>query len=95
MLLISSFGLVYLEAFSPNTIWANALSYIPFFTSEMMLVRIGLGLVAWWEIVVTIVIMLAAIAAGAWFSARAYRLGVLLYGQRPGLKQLMKMVLTK
>jgi len=94
MLLISSFGLVYLEAFSPNTIWGNVLSYIPFFTSEMMLVRIGLGVVAWWEIVVTIAIMLAAIAASVWFAARLYRIGVLNYGQWPGLRQLLKMVRT-
>jgi ABC-2 type transport system permease protein len=87
--------LVYLAAFSPDATWTKVLSYIPFFTSELMLVRIALGTVTWWEIVATIALMLVAISACAWFSARAYRLGVLMYGQRPGLGQLVKMVWMK
>jgi ABC-2 type transport system permease protein len=77
---------------SPNAPWMKALSYLPFWTPMLMLVRIALGTVAWWEIVVTIAIMLVAISACAWFAARLYRLGVLMYGQRPGLGQLLKMV---
>jgi ABC-2 type transport system permease protein len=95
MLLVIGWILVYLGAAFPNATWIKVLSYIPFFTSELMLVRIGLGVVAWWEIVATIALMLVAISACTWFSARAYRLGVLMYGQRPGLGQLVKMVLMK
>ena len=57
-----------------------------------MLVRLALGTVAWWEIVVTIALMLLTILASIWFAARLYRLGVLLYGQRPGLASLVKLV---
>jgi len=46
-------------------------------------------------IVLTIALMLVAISACAWFSARLYRYGVLMYGQRPGLGQLVKMVWMK
>jgi len=95
MLLVSGWILVYLGAAFPNATWIKVLSYLPFFTSELMLVRLGLGTVAWWEIVVTIALMLIAICACAWFSARAYRLGVLMYGQKPGLGQLVKMVQMK
>jgi ABC-2 type transport system permease protein len=56
-----------------------------------MLVPIALGAVAWWEIVATIALMLVAILVCAWFAARPYRLGVLMYGQRPGLGRLLKM----
>ena len=94
MLIVSGWILVYLGAAFPNATWTKVLSYVPFFTSGLMLVRIGLGTVAWWEIVATIASMLVATSACAWFSARAYRLGVLMYGQRPGLGQLMKMVRT-
>jgi ABC-2 type transport system permease protein len=55
------------------------------------LVRIARGTVAWWEIVITIGWMLVAILACTWFAARLYRLGVLMYGQRPGLGQLLKL----
>jgi ABC-2 type transport system permease protein len=48
--------------------------------------------VAWWEIVVTVALMLLTILACTWFAARLYRYGVLMYGQRPGLGQLLKLV---
>ena len=51
MLIVSGWILVCLGAASPNATWTRVLSYVPFFTSELMLVRIGLGAVAWWEIV--------------------------------------------
>ena len=77
---------------SPNAAWMRVLTYIPFWTPMLMLVRIALGTVAWWDIVLTITLLLVTISACAWFAARLYRLGVLMYGQKPGLRQLVKMV---
>ena len=77
---------------SPNVPWMKVLSYIPFWTPMLMLLRIALGTVAWWEIVVTIALLLVAILACTWFAARLYRYGVLMYGQRPGLGHLLKLV---
>ncbi len=57
-----------------------------------MLVRLGLGMVAWWEIALTMALMLVTTSACAWFSARMHRLAVLMYGQRPGLGQLVKLI---
>ena len=77
---------------SPNAPWMKVLSYFPFWTPMLMLVRLALGTVAWWEIVSTVALMLVAISACAWFAARLYRYGVLMYGQRPGLGHLVKLV---
>ncbi len=77
---------------SPNAPWLRVLSYFPFWTPMLVLVRLGVGTVAWWEVIVTIVLMLVAISACTWFAARLYRLGVLMYGQRPGVGQMLKMV---
>ena len=60
-----------------------------------MLVRIGASGVAWWEIPFTIALMIVAIFVCAVISARIYRFGVLMYGQRPGLGQLAKLVRMK
>lgn len=49
-----------------------------------MLVRIGASGVAWWEIPFTIALMIVAIFVCTVISARIYRFGVLMYGQRPG-----------
>jgi hypothetical protein len=40
----------------------------------------------------TVTLMLVAISACTWFAARLYRYGVLMYGQRPSLRQLVKLV---
>jgi len=91
LLVIIGYLLVYLGASTPNAPWTRVLSYLPFWTPMLMLVRIALGTAAWWEIVVTIAVMLVAILACTWFAARLYRYGVLMYGQRPGLGQLLKL----
>jgi len=92
LLLLTGWLLFYLAVASPNAPWTKVLSYIPFWTPTLMLVRLALGTVAWWEIVVTVALMLVAILACTWFAARLYRYGVLMYGQRPGLGQLVKLV---
>jgi ABC-2 type transport system permease protein len=92
MLMVSGYLLFFLAVFTPDATLTKVLSYIPFWTPWVMLVRIARGTVAWWEIVVTIALMLGAILACTWFAARLYRYGVLMYGQRPSLGHLLKLV---
>ncbi|HEY3993716.1 MAG TPA: ABC transporter permease [Ktedonobacteraceae bacterium] len=66
----------------PDSTWFKVMSYIPFWTPTMMLARIGVGTVAWWEILLTIGLMLLAFPICAWISARIYRYGILMYGQK-------------
>jgi ABC-2 type transport system permease protein len=87
--IVSFFGI-----YNPNATWVKVISYIPFWTPTTMLMRIGVGSATWWEIALTIVLMIVAIFICAVIGARIYRLGVLMYGQRPGLRQLFKMVRT-
>ena len=82
-------------ATSANTTWMKVLSFIPFWTPTVMLIRIGAGSVSWWEILVSILIMLVTIVLCAAFSARIYRFAVLMYGQRPGLRQLVRIARMK
>jgi ABC-2 type transport system permease protein len=91
LLVTIGYLLFYLGATSPNAAWTKVLSYLPFWTPTLMLLRIALGTAAWWEIVVTIALMLVAILACTWFAARLYRYGVLMYGQKPGLGRVMKL----
>jgi ABC-2 type transport system permease protein len=92
VLIISGYLLFFFTVSSPDATLTKVLSYIPFWTPWLMLMRLALGTVAWWEIVVTIALMLLTILACTWFAARLYRYGVLMYGQRPGLDQLLKLV---
>jgi ABC-2 type transport system permease protein len=92
LLLISGYLLFFFTVSSPDAILPKVLSYIPFWTPWFMLMRLALGTVVWWEIIVTIALMLLTILACTWLAALLYRYGVLMYGQRPGLGQLLKLV---
>ena len=61
----------------------------------LMLVRLGLGMATWWEVIITIALMMVAIVVCVWFAARLYRYGVLMYGQKPSLRQLLGMMRVK
>ncbi len=74
---------------NPDATWFKVISWIPFWTPTTMLMRVALGTVAWWEIATTIVLMLGAIYLCALASARIYHFGVLMYGQKPSLRQLV------
>jgi ABC-2 type transport system permease protein len=60
-----------------------ALSQVPFLSPFMMLGRVTAGGVDAWEIVLSMVTLVAAIVIALWIAARLYAVGVLLYGQRP------------
>jgi ABC-2 type transport system permease protein len=72
--------------------WIVLLSLVPFLGPFMMLSRISDGAVQPWEIVVSIALLLAVLGAALWLAARIYRAGVLLYGQRPGVLAVWRMV---
>ncbi|MGO8948823.1 MAG: ABC transporter permease [Ktedonobacterales bacterium] len=93
LLVLSGYLLFFVTVSAPDATWTKVLSYIPFWSPVLMLMRLAVGTVAWWEIVLTIGLMLLTILVGIWFAARLYRLGVLMYGQRPGLSTLVKLVL--
>jgi ABC-2 type transport system permease protein len=78
--------------YSPDAAWMRAISYVPFWTPTTMLVRIAAGGVAPWEIAFTVVLMIVTIIVCTLIAGRIYRVGVLMYGQRPGLGQLMKLI---
>ena len=66
--------------------WVVPLSLVPFFAPFLMLVRVILSDVPPGELAASLVLLLLSILAASWLAARVYRAGVLLYGQRPGLR---------
>ena len=70
-------------------------SFIPFTSSMAMFTRIAMSTVPWYEIVASIAILaLSSVFIGI-IAARIYRIGVLLYGTRPKLGDLIKTALKK
>ncbi len=70
----------------PSATWINTLAWIPPFSSTIMPMRVAAGVTNPFEMVATIVIMLATIAGAAVFAARVYENSVLNTGGRQSLK---------
>jgi ABC-2 type transport system permease protein len=66
--------------------WVAIASFLPPFSPFVMLARIMVSAVEPWEVVVSVVLLVVAIAFVAVVATRMYAAGVLLYGQRPGFR---------
>ncbi len=61
-------------------------SYVPLWSPFVMLARVMVGRVEPWELALAVGLLVAAIGAALWLAVRVYSAGVLLYGQRPGVR---------
>ena len=70
-------------------------SYIPFTSPMAMFTRICMSTVAWYEIAISIAILVGSTVGIGVLSAKIYRVGVLLYGMPPKFSTIMKTVFKK
>ncbi|KOP65103.1 ABC transporter permease [Bacillus sp. FJAT-18019] len=90
MLSLVAFYIAIFSLSAPNSMLMKVSGYIPFISPTTILVRIGLGDIAVWEILLSLGILVVAILIFGWLAAKIYRTGVLMYGKRPTLKELGK-----
>ncbi|MBO5303665.1 MAG: ABC transporter permease [Lachnospiraceae bacterium] len=65
-------------------------SYIPFTSPMAMFTRIAMSTVPFYEILISIVVLIASVLGVGVFSAKIYRVGVLLYGTTPKIGEVLK-----
>ena len=70
-------------------------SYIPFTAPMAMFARICMSTVTWHEIAISIAVSTASVIGIGFAAAKIYRVGVLLYGNRPKIGEVLKMVFKK
>ncbi|MBZ5553849.1 MAG: ABC transporter permease [Acidobacteriia bacterium] len=75
---------------SPDSSAAVSLSLVPFFTPILMFMRITVQMPPVLQILASIAIMLVSIVFFIWLSAKIYRVGILMYGKRPTLPELVR-----
>lgn len=73
---------------NPNSPVALALSYFPLTAPVMMLIRLGFGQVPIGQIVISLAMLIGGIVLSVWAGAKVFRVGLLMYGKRPSLKDL-------
>lgn len=79
-------------AVDPDSTFSVVSSLIPFFSPVLMIARIPITDVPFWEIGLSIVLMLGTFIGLMWLSAKIYSVGILSYGQSAGFKELMKWI---
>lgn len=67
-------------------------SYVPFTSPMAMFTRIAMSTVPFYEILISIVILIASVTGIGIISAKIYRVGVLLYGTKPKLSSILKAI---
>lgn len=75
---------------NPDSLASTLLSMIPIFSPILMFMRITIKQPPWWQIGLSIVLLIATILGVVWVAAKIYRVGVLMYGKRPTLPELAK-----
>ncbi len=74
----------------PSSKASFVLSEIPFFAPVLMPLRISVQAPPAWQAVLSIVFLLLATVGAIYASAKIYRVGVLMYGKRPTLPELVR-----
>jgi ABC-2 type transport system permease protein len=76
----------------PDGALSVVLSLIPFFTPILMFLRMTLTQVPPFQIAASVVLMVAAILVMAWLVGKVYRVGILMHGSKPKVKDLLRWV---
>ncbi|SMO65205.1 ABC transporter permease [Fodinibius sediminis] len=77
---------------NPDSTLAVAGSLIPFCTPIVMITRIAITDVPFWQISLSILLMIVTFALTMWLSAKIYSVGILSYGNSAGFKELWKWI---
>ena len=88
-LALCMFGLGFVVT-NPDGIVPRVMSLIPFFAPLMMYMRIAIKMPAAWEIAFSIGITTLTIWAILWVASRIYRVGILMYGKKPNVAEVMR-----
>jgi ABC-2 type transport system permease protein len=90
--LVFGFVMYIMVVRDPNSHTVVLLSEIPFFSPILMVLRIAAETPPFWQIGLSIVLLALTTVGAAYFSARIYRVGILMYGKRPSVVELLRWV---
>lgn len=79
----------------PGSSLATWSSIIPFFSPIVMMARIPFGVpdtVPYWELGLSMALLVLGFLFTTWLSAKIYRTGILLYGKKPTWKEMLKWI---
>lgn len=69
-------------------------SYFPLTSPIVMMGRVSFD-IPWWEIAVSVLLLLVSFLFFTWISGRIYRVGILMYGKKAGWKEILRWAFRK
>jgi ABC-2 type transport system permease protein len=85
-----SFSLIMVVINDSNSLWAVAASFFPPTAPIIMFLRMASQIPPVWQFAVSIGLLVLSIVAVLWISAKLYRVGILMYGKRATLPELLR-----
>jgi ABC-2 type transport system permease protein len=77
---------------APDSALSTTLSLVPFFAPLLMFLRVASSPPPAWQLVLCVALSLATIVLVTWLASRIYRVGILMYGKRATLPEIVRWV---
>ncbi|PFG03090.1 ABC transporter permease [Bacillus sp. es.036] len=90
LLIIIAFFIAMFGLSTPSSTFVTISSYIPFFSPVVMFLRVGMLSIPFWEVALSLTLLVGAIVLFGIMGAKVYRGGVLMYGKSSSLKDIGK-----
>ncbi|MBS2968240.1 ABC transporter permease [Metabacillus sp. KIGAM252] len=91
-IVVAGFMIAMFNLGNPDNTFVTVTSFIPFFAPMIMFLRVGMLDVPFWEVGLSIFILIVSIYLLAYFGSRVYKGGVLMYGSSSSLKDIKKAI---
>ena len=85
-----SFGMITFIVTNPNSIWSVAISMFPPCAPITMFLRLASQFPPTWQIALSLGLMVLSVIVVLWVSWRIYRVGILMYGKRATLPEMVR-----
>jgi len=77
---------------NPSSDMAIWLSIIPLTSPVIMMIRVAIGIESadMWQVYLSMALLVGSFIGAVWMSGKIYRVGILMYGKKPSLKEIFK-----
>jgi len=75
---------------NPDHVLSTIMTMFPLTAPMTVFLRLGMSEIPVWELALSICLMIASIVGGLWFSAKAFRVFVLMYGKTPRIREIVR-----
>ena len=84
--------LSYFITSQPEGILSRVCTLFPLTSPMTVIMRIAGGVISWWELVLSLVILVASILFAIWLAGKVFRIFLLMYGKRPALGEIVRYI---